>query len=278
MIFGATFGPDRFGNPNSAAYFDGVGNYIEFLNIPELKPDLPVSFSFFIIYDDLNYDNSTVFNTSFEEDVNSGVYMNIQSSTGRYQISFGDGSDFYTSSSRRTYTSNNTIDNNNWHHIAIVVNSESDMKIYVDCFESGGSYSGTGGSLQYSNLPGNIGRHARSINGPADYFKGAMDDFKYWNRELTIKEITYLCKTLNVNEHNINDELITIYPNPTNGDIHFKSAIDNIKVINIYNPLGQKVSSNKYKSSLDLSHLQKGLYFIEFKNELLVLRKKIIIK
>lgn len=278
LIFGTTFGIDRFGNPNSAAYFDGIDDYIEFPNISELKPDLPVSFSFFIIYDDLTYENSTVFNTSFEEDVNSGIYMNIQSSTGKYQISFGDGSNFYTSSSRRTYTNNSIIENTSWHHIAIVVNSESDMKIYVDCVGSGGNFSGTGGNLQYSNLPGNIGRHDRSLNDPADYFKGAIDDFKYWNKELTVQEITDLCNSLSVSEYDINDKLVTIYPNPTNGIIHFKSTIENIEIINIYNSLGQKVVSNRFESSLDLSHLSKGLYFIEFKNELTILRKRVIIK
>jgi hypothetical protein len=39
-IFGVTFGIDRFGNPDSAAYFDGVNDYINFPNIGELKPDL----------------------------------------------------------------------------------------------------------------------------------------------------------------------------------------------------------------------------------------------
>src|SRR5690606_40255102 len=46
--FGATFANDRFGNPNSAIYFDGVNDYVNFPNISELKPDLPISFSFWI--------------------------------------------------------------------------------------------------------------------------------------------------------------------------------------------------------------------------------------
>jgi len=191
-IFGTTFGLDRFGNPNSAAYFDGINNYINFPNIIELKPDLPVSFSFWINYSDLTYENSTVFNTSFEENVNSGVYMNIQSSSSKYQISYGDGSNFYTASTRRTYTSNSIIQPNEWHLIVIIVNAAFDMKIYVDCVENNGNYSGSGGQLQYSNLPGNIGRHDRSLINFADYFKGALDDFRYWDRELTQLEVSEL--------------------------------------------------------------------------------------
>src|SRR5690606_41697402 len=68
--FGATFANDRFGNPNSAIYFDGVNDYVNFPNISELKPDLPISFSFWIKYESYNSDDRDVFNTSFEEDRN----------------------------------------------------------------------------------------------------------------------------------------------------------------------------------------------------------------
>lgn len=192
-VVGATYGPDRDNNPNAAIYFDGINDYIELPNLAELKPNLPVSFSFWIKYEDQTYENATVFNTSYEEDVNSGIYMNVGGSSGRYQISFGDGSPFYSPRSRRTYTSNAVIQPNEWHHIAMVVNSESDMSIYVDCVEPGGSYSGCGGALAYSNTPGSLGRHDRSLTAPGDYFKGALDEFRYWDRALTIEEIAALC-------------------------------------------------------------------------------------
>ena len=95
-IFGVTFRLDRFGNPNSVVYFNGINNYINLPNLFELKLNLPVSFSFWIMYDDLLYENSTVLNTSFEENVNSGIYMDSQGSTGEYQISYGDGSNYTT--------------------------------------------------------------------------------------------------------------------------------------------------------------------------------------
>jgi hypothetical protein len=45
--FGATYGVDRFGNENAAVYFDGLDDYINLPNSSELKPDLPLPFSFF---------------------------------------------------------------------------------------------------------------------------------------------------------------------------------------------------------------------------------------
>src|SRR5690606_36848248 len=64
---------------------------------------------------------------------------------------------------------------------------------------------------------GCIGRHDRDLGAPANYFKGAIDDFRYWNRELTVDNIAELLG-LNYNVSNMttstscgsNDGTITI--------------------------------------------------------------------
>ena len=87
-ISGVIFGLDRNGNPNSAAYFDGIDDFIDLPNLTELKPDLPVSFSFWIKYDNPNYQNdwngtssnASVGNSNF---VPTGTYyyvLNIKNS------------------------------------------------------------------------------------------------------------------------------------------------------------------------------------------------------
>src|SRR6478672_779804 len=129
--FGATLAPDRDGNPNSAYYFDGFDDYINFPNLDALKPVLPVSFSFWIKYDSTDYDHQVVFNTSYEENHATSVVFNAQSGTGKYVINFADGQYFYGASSRRSYVSNRTIETTDWHHITVIVNSAADMKIYV---------------------------------------------------------------------------------------------------------------------------------------------------
>lgn len=280
ISFGTNYVSDRFGNLNSALSFDGVDDYISLPNINELKPDLPISFSLWVKFDDLTYENSTVFNTSFEEDVNSGLYMNIQSSTGKYQISYGDGSNFYSSSSRRTFTSNLVIESNEWHQIVIIVNSSQDMKIYVDCIDSLGDYSGFGGQLQYSDFPGVIGKHDRSLVDLADYFKGTLDDFRYWDRAITVDEINTLCNNgLNVNEHLIDDAFyVKIYPNPSrNGIFNLKSEYDSFTDLKVYNSLGTVVFSSNYQSEINLSRLPKGLYFVSIFDSEKKINKKLII-
>jgi hypothetical protein len=229
-------------------------------------------------YDNLFYDDSTVFNMSFEEDVNSGIYMNTQRSTGKHQISFGDGSGFYSSDSRRTYTSNNIIDNSIWHHKAITVTSQSNMKIYVDCIELGGDYSGIGGNLQYSSFAGVIGRPDRSLTAPADYFKGAFDDFQFWNRALSVNEIITLCAKLNISDEIVNVNDIKIYPNPSADLLKIKSNNKQLRSIDVYDNSGRLILSTKYLEELDLSGFTKGSYLVKFNVNTSFVTRRIVLE
>lgn len=196
---GGEFVEDRFGKDNSAFYFDGIDDFIELPNSPLLKSNLPISISFWINYSSEDYKDRDLFNTSFEENKSSGIWFNSQSTTGKYSVSFGNYTENYTSSNRRTFTSSQIIDINNWHHIMIILESAENMKIIIDNVEYDGEYSGEGRTLKYSVAPGNIGRHDRHSSLPANYFKGKIDDFRIWNRALTIDEVDRVYEIQNSN-------------------------------------------------------------------------------
>lgn len=278
--FGATFVEDRFGNPNGAIYFNGIDNYIEFPNLNELKPNFPLSFSFWIKFDDLATQNSDVFNTSFEEDKSSGVFFNLSSSTSQIGIGHGDGSNAYTPGTRRSFLSNGEAQVDVWTHITFVLNSSTDMKVYVNCQDLGGSYSGSGGDLYYSNTPGNIGRHDRSISDPAYYFKGSMDDFRYWKRALSEAEITSgTCgATLALPSESEILKAPVLYPNPTSGTLNIQMGNKEILEVNAYDLTGKKVFSSKYKPNLDISQLPEGIYMIQLIHPQGSTNKRIILK
>lgn len=187
--FGGEFVKDRFAKDKSAFYFDGVNDYLKLPNSALLKSDLPLSISFWINYSSEDFKDRDLFNTSFEENKSSGIWFNTQSTTGKYSVSFGNNTNNYTSSNRRTYITNKVIEINSWHHVMIVLKSADDMKIFIDNVEYGGEYSGEAKILKYSINPGNIGRHDRNTSLPANYFKGYLDDFRIWNRALTLEEI-----------------------------------------------------------------------------------------
>ncbi len=276
IAHGITYGPDRDGNTNAAVYFDGIDDYIELPNSSILKPDLPVSFSFWIKYDSDSHEDRAVFNTSFEDDRSSGVYFNTQISTGNYAINYGDGSPFYNPTSRRSYVSNTAIDTESWHFIVAVIESATNMRIYVDCNESGGSYSGTGGPLVYSTTPGNIGRRDRDLGVPALYFKGALDDFKYWDVALSNEDIINLCPDLSV-PSNSKELSVKIFPNPAASKVHIVSnwLIDEIVV---YNAAGQVVQTSVYTSTMDIGNLAPGIYHIGFIGNNGALTKKLVVE
>jgi len=260
---GGAYTVDRFGNENSAFYFDGIDDYIDLLNISELKPDLPVSFSFWIKYNSTDFMDQEVFDTSFEDDKSSGIWFNSQSSTGKYSVSFGNNTSNFTSSNRRTFVSEQIIEVTNWHHIAIVIQSIDDIKIYIDCEDLGGVYSGSAQNLNYSSTPGSIGRHDRNTSLPANYFNGILDDFRYWNKSLTIDEINQLCNsTLSVAEHDNPDFSIIIYPNPAGNLLFLNSNSIEIEKIKIFNSLGQVIYTSEFNSIIDISNLKTGLYYI----------------
>lgn len=257
---------DRFGNPNSALSFNGINQFVDFPNLNQLKPELPVSFSFWVKYDNLSHYNQVIFNTSFQENISSGVSFNSSASSGSYAVNFGDGSQYFSSSSRRTFVSNQVIETSSWHHIVVIVESATNMTIYVDCRDLGGNYSGSGDDLYYSNTPGSLGRHDQNTGTVSAYhFKGYLDDFRYYNRALTADNIMDLCNEQTSSLQNDTRENIqtSVFPNPVKDVITINSKESfNIKNIVLYNAIGKIVYQGDFKNKLNIDFLDKGLYFL----------------
>jgi hypothetical protein len=275
--FGVTYVPDQFGNPDAACYFNGLDNYIEFPNIDELKTPLPVSFSFWVKYDNMAYQNQVILNTSFENNRSSGVWFNSTSATNQYAVNFGDGGYNYIPDTRRTFVSNSVIEAG-WHHVAVVVHAANDMQIYIDKIETGGYYSGYGGPLQYSLTPGCIGRHDRSMTGPADYFKGTLDEFFYFSRALTQTDVDELYNQLSVPNVSPVKTYVSVHPNPAHTTLNIDTNLEGIKELSLYDSLGQVVLQTSFMSQIDVSSYKPGLYFLKLSGAGITQTKKILIK
>lgn len=275
--FQVTYVEDRFGNPESAIYFNGVNSYINFPNLAELKPDLPVSFAFWIRYDSNSYLDRELFNTSFEEDRSSGIFFNSQQSTGRFSIGFGDGSNNYTSNTRRSFSSFESIETGEWTNIVAIVESETIMRIIINCVDYGGEYSGLGGPLFYSSTPGSLGRHDRDIYAPANHFKGAIDSFRYWDKVLTSDEIVYYCDPRLSVDSVVSNSQIKLFPNPA---IDFFEIISPVifDQIQIYDATGKLVLNESYNKKQHINGLKSGIYIANLISDDYVVRKKLIIK
>ena len=83
------------------------------------------------------------------------------------------------------------------------------------------------------------------------------------------------------NEHNTNSD-ITIAPNPTTGILTITQPISQKSDIEIYNQLGKlidtKITTGK-TTTIDLSNLKKGIYFVRMTDlNKTVVNKKIVIQ
>ncbi|MFK5957281.1 MAG: hypothetical protein QM495_00260, partial [Lutibacter sp.] len=199
----ATLTDDRFGNSNMAYHFNGVNEYIDLPNISQLKPNLPVTVSFWVYFDDLEVTKTFIFTSDFAQDIHSGFNMSLTSATPKIAVAFGDGG-VASVNSRRTKVGTTTIKVQTWYFVIVTIVDALDMNIYINeynsgnlCSNDGGSYSGNGSNISYTTNPGSIGRKDASTIDDPYYFQGKIDDLKIWNRALTSTEILSLCEFKN---------------------------------------------------------------------------------
>ena len=280
--------PDYQGNSSGAAQFNGSDTYIDFPEDLSLKPQLPVSFSFYVRLNSPNVQQGWIFSTNYSQNTYRGIFCNIDNA--KIQFSIGDGDLNSTSSSaRRTKTVTKPLNIGQWYHIVGVVRGLSDMSIYVDCTDEPGTYSGTGGNINYNSDPGSIGRGDITDISPY-YFNGGLDDFRYWNRALSEEEVTALCELVARIENATEDNQfsVTIGPNPAHDFIavHFSRDFNNARVqYEIRNMQGQVVTTGNPKLQqgsnsmlLDVKLLPAGFYYLHIRSEAGSLIKKIIIE
>lgn len=279
ISYGITYVMDRHGQEYSSAYFNGYDAFVKLPNLSVLKPDLPMSISFWIKYEGTETENRAVFNTSLEDDRSTGVFFTEESSTGKYSLGFGDGDNIFNSSSRRSYVSESVIEMDKWTHIVLIIEGSTDMKIYVNGVDQGGVYLGTGGPLTYSNNPGVIGKHDQNSYYSPYHFKGSIDEFGYWNRVLTLDEIGLLSETtLSTPRLLNNSEQLLIYPNPSN-DYVYISTKDKINKVELFDLTGRLVLDFNHDSKkLDIRSLPKGIYYFKVQTESDIFSRRIIKK
>jgi len=122
----------------------------------------------------------------------AGFYSSDDNSTGNYYgfwfmhygnavaLAYGDGTGAL-SSDRRSKTTGDVLSYGVWQHVVGVIRGPTDMTIYVDGVDVGGTYSGTGGAeLAHTSWNARIGSRRRY----GGYFNGRMDDVRLYKDAL----------------------------------------------------------------------------------------------
>ena len=278
-VMGAVLAADRHGAADSAYFFDGTDDFIQLPIDPKLKPDLPLTISFWVKLETLNYAENRWVSTENVYNNYTGVNMAVSSAgSGTIHVNYGDGNGAGPNY-RRTKRSLNALSAiGTWYHIAAVVRGPLDMDLYVDCNNVGGTYSGAGGNIAYVDSTGDLGRiHGLTASPQTTYFWGTMDDFALWNRALSPSEIVQVCNsglTTSISESltSYNKISCVVYPNPSQ-DI-FTIKIDNILSGNLYFSLfdasGRLVNSrtiNSASSEFSIANLTAGVYYYSIYGE-----------
>jgi hypothetical protein len=302
-VTGATLTTDRFGNPNSAYNFNGTSSYIYAGNISSLTGTSSSSTSVSLWMKSVSstgealnlLDLRSTNNTSFELYKNYPILGKI--STNHYLAPL----DSYLQT-----PSNSTLNDNQWYHVIYVLNNATGRStLYIDGIQVGEV---TGNTALLTNPKLNIGSRFDVFNSRCCFFKGAIDDICFWNRELTQQEITNLynanqCTTnitvtdtliINVGQLSFNDPVtyannITIAPNPASTQININfNNITNLNggTLKVINSLGQEVATTPITTSGTQSIMQlatwggTGMYFVQIINPqgIVVDVKKIILQ
>lgn len=190
------------GIANAALYFNGVNQRIDLPSSALLRPQgFPVSFSFWFKADHFAVPNHKLFITNFNPSAFNGYHCNVQSN--QLEITFGDATGLSSANRRSFYLSHGFVPNQ-WYHIVMVIYGPNSATSWIDCIQTNVAYDGTGGAVVYGNFQGYIGmgRQNTATNAP-QYFQGALDEFRMWNRALTAAEVQQLCTIQSCQEDSV---------------------------------------------------------------------------
>jgi hypothetical protein len=261
---------DKLGHANGAYFFNGNTDYI---NIP--SPNLTT--------------NSYSYAAWVKPSTNDGLgfVISIGSDTAYQALlisPFQDGwtGGEYLSNGDNSYqTAGVNIDTSHWYHV-VLTRDNSKIQLFVD----GHKYDAvpvSGAPVYGKNPTANIAKRAGSAS---QYFHGAIDEVRIYNRVLTDSEVQTLYSVIKVQgiKSSLADNIFTILPNPNNGSfaIDLSSKLNNCE-INIQNSYGEVVYSEKLgdgfgRKEITIGNHAQGMYLLTIKADEGLGSKKIVIQ
>lgn len=186
----ATSSSKTAGKLGQAARFDGTtSSGITLGDVLNLA--LPISFSVWVRIEELppavpNYGLISTDKGLANPPNHSGAWMVI-TETGAISLNYGDNA-ACGGPDRRTKISTNTLTTGEWHHIIGVIQGATNMNIYIDGVDAGGTYAGTGGALVNTTRSASIGGVGNCGGGADLVTVGLIDDVRVYNRALSADE------------------------------------------------------------------------------------------
>lgn len=185
-VIGAQLTTDRYGNPNSAYYFDGVDDYIDMGYDSRLKPMPPVTISCWIKFDAVE---AGIFSNDIHDTRYYGIFIPV-STNNNISLQVGNGELIGPDSRKGEMTS--TPGPGEWFHFVGVLDQSLNVQLYINGKKVQSTSVGYGSSLVYSTGKCVLGLFDNGQNEPPEYLTGKLDDFRMYNRILSDSEIYQL--------------------------------------------------------------------------------------
>lgn len=279
---------DRNNNPSAAMNYNGTTSKIEVADTSGFNNgNGSISVAAWFKNESLSGINPIL--TTGMQGFASGMYLccNYLSANGKIVFALASSTTGFPSGvagSIFIQSSLSTYNDNQWHHVVVVVDKTLNIaSMYIDGTKANiqkyTSFGTTGGTIQNNNTELNIAGLTNAskpsqayvgvgvASGANQFWKGNLDEVYYFKKALTGTEIQNLYNGTFVNLEKIskNNETLTLYPNPANQSIKIQGINLNDEVhIKIISPDGKIVKDEMAtKSSVNVSDLNAGIYFIE---------------
>ena len=162
---------------------DGVGDRLDWTIVNRSQPQLPGSIVGRVQVDDLSIPCG-ILATNWSSTTYRGLWLQIEGTTGAVTAQFGDGGGGSASDRRSKSTASGAIASGKWYTVGCTIRAATDIQIYVNGIDLGGTYSGTGSGISFG--AGNLAigpRNGSSVVPDARYQWVGL-----WGRPLTPEE------------------------------------------------------------------------------------------
>lgn len=191
----------------SAMYFNGADQYVDLPNSSIIQISTPITMSHWVYITAYPAAASLTFtNNQTNGAYYSGAYITF-SPTGKVSVHYGNNT-AGGSTGRRSKDGNTLLALNTWYSVICVIRNPTDMTIYINGVDDGGTYTGSAiGLITYRSQVGRLGNQAIASGWD---LTGYLDDVRLYNRSLSVAEVQSLA--LSRSRLNITDGLVGYWP------------------------------------------------------------------
>lgn len=190
LVGGASWDDGRWPG-KSAIRFDGVDDKVTTGNFVFDDFDAPYTIAAWI-----NWEGGDTFAPIFIGEgsrYKKGLFLQLRE-TGKVDVGYGEAHTVHRGDMARRKVSSDVVPKNEWVHICGVVRTPTDMSVYINGKDAGGSQSGgyNGSITESRTIKGIVGYNTASKSPSPRVFKGRIDEVAIFNRALEASEVASL--------------------------------------------------------------------------------------